>query len=240
MRLTGREQRRFLADGRTPEQQKAGRPRNRRPVVHCRVQRRRPHHGLVLKRMGLRVGRRSRDASSQNPIPQRSRLLSHPIARRQDGRDLGSSCTPGTSVKTRFACTIPRQVSWCSHSNPSTTEPTCWRSRPTAPSSSPDSTGAPPSSGTCAAGKRQPERGIDGRVRAGRASATVGVRSLRALLRVYCRGCWVGAAHLGFEPFPETLQVGLFHLDRGWVIGQEFEEHPAGRPPPSARRRLDP
>ena len=140
--LTGREQRRFLADGRTPEQQKAGRRRTSRHL-HRRVQRRRPHDGLVFRRMGLRVGRRGRYAcvaGSATPTRTAASSPCPPTARRSRPRKFR---TRGPSVRTRFACTMPR------HGEPVLTlEPvddrahTCWRSRPMGPSSSPGSSGA--------------------------------------------------------------------------------------------------
>ena len=82
--LTGHEQRRFLADGRTPEQRKAARPGN--PVaVRRRVQRRWPHDGLVFGGMDQPLGRRGRYApAAGSGIPRRKTACSpwHPTARR--------------------------------------------------------------------------------------------------------------------------------------------------------------
>ena len=51
--------------------------------------------------------------------------------------------------------------------------------------------------------------------------------SATRLLRGGCRDGFRRALNEGFEPFPVSLQVGLFHLDRAGVIGQHLEEHPS-------------
>ena len=87
--LTGREQRRFVADGRAPNQQGAARSRSDNMFTAAFSA-----DGRTMvsssRRMGLRVGRRGWDAPAPDPPERHGCLLPRPGTRRQDRRDLGA------------------------------------------------------------------------------------------------------------------------------------------------------
>ncbi len=148
--LTGHEQRRFLAEWRTPEEQKAGQPRkpdmweatfsaDGRTLVSCQME------WVYVWDVESGLMRRK----FRHPHRHGCHLGSPPAVAPWRPRTSG---TATISARTRSASMTSRLVGSTSRSNLLTTGPTCWRSHPTAPSSSPDSTGAAPSSGTCAEG----------------------------------------------------------------------------------------
>ena len=100
---TGKPQGRFLADWAFSRGAKDGPPEGARSLGR-RLQHRRPHAGLIFQRMGLRLGRRYRQAASKDPTSPRrtaATLPWLPTARRLRPQMF---LLPGTSATTPFAC----------------------------------------------------------------------------------------------------------------------------------------